>query len=413
MAMLHVLLLAQLCALAARASCAPAVDGGLVVGPLFVANGNEVAVSWSVAPEAGDWVGQYNPPDAPWNAAFDAFPVNASTPLPIRVRVFNVGGEFEFRYYRNGTAGAGESPAPQLIASSSRVRFDPDEIMQVRLAATEFGPSAMRLSWNTRRNATHCVTYARVDGNGPRETARAGMVTYAASDLCMVDNSSTGYRDPGFIHTALLEGLDAGAEYAYEIAACEGGVNGRRGRFRAPPPLGSDVTFIALADMGTDYRPIYWENPGAAQTVRMVVEDPEAAFVLFPGDLAYGVGHAHLWDYWDTLVEAYADRIPNMVGVGNHEYDWPNASVPVWEVHGTDSHGECGVPMARRYAMPRNGNGNLWYSFDFGCVHVAMISTEHDVRAGSVQYAWLDADLAAVDRARTPWVVVSGHRPLH
>lgn len=33
--------------------------------------------------------------------------------------------------------------------------------------------------------------------------------------------------------------------------------------------------------------------------------------------------------------------------------------------------------------------------------------------AGSEQHAWLLADLAAVDRSVTPWVIVGGHRPIY
>ena len=44
------------------------------------------------------------------------------------------------------------------------------------------------------------------------------------------------------------------------------------------------------------------------------------------------------------------------------------------------------------------------------CVTVTQISSEHDITEGSEQYAWLAADLAAVDRSVTPWVVVTAHR---
>eukprot|EP00879_Flechtneria_rotunda_P027871 GHRR01029908.1.p1 GENE.GHRR01029908.1~~GHRR01029908.1.p1 ORF type:complete len:127 (-),score=30.07 GHRR01029908.1:375-755(-) len=33
--------------------------------------------------------------------------------------------------------------------------------------------------------------------------------------------------------------------------------------------------------------------------------------------------------------------------------------------------------------------------------------------AGSEQHAWVLSDLAAVNRSRTPWVVVGGHRPIY
>jgi len=68
--------------------------------------------------------------------------------------------------------------------------------------------------------------------------------------------------------------------------------------------------------------------------------------------------------------------------------------------------------QARYAAVPANGNTNLWYSFSHGPVHYALIDSEEDQSAGSPQLAWLRADLAAVDRTVTPWVLVLQHRPL-
>jgi hypothetical protein len=64
---------------------------------------------------------------------------------------------------------------------------------------------------------------------------------------------------------------------------------------------------------------------------------------------------------------------------------------------------------------------SLFYSFELDLVHVAVVSTEAywivsnatgESLAGA-QFRWLDADLAAVDRAATPWVIVMGHRSLY
>jgi hypothetical protein len=41
------------------------------------------------------------------------------------------------------------------------------------------------------------------------------------------------------------------------------------------------------------------------------------------------------------------------------------------------------------------------------------MSTEHDFTLGSKQQLWLDADLAAVDRSKTPWIIFGGHRPMY
>jgi len=42
-----------------------------------------------------------------------------------------------------------------------------------------------------------------------------------------------------------------------------------------------------------------------------------------------------------------------------------------------------------------------------------MMSSEHDYREGSRQYKWLENDLKNVDREKTPWVVLGGHRPMY
>lgn len=52
------------------------------------------------------------------------------------------------------------------------------------------------------------------------------------------------------------------------------------------------------------------------------------------------------------------------------------------------------------------------YSFEVGCVHVAMISSEHDPSPGAPLGDWLAADLSSVDRSVTPWLIVGIHRPL-
>jgi hypothetical protein len=85
---------------------------------------------------------------------------------------------------------------------------------------------------------------------------------------------------------------------------------------------------------------------------------------------------------------------------------------PAWWNVGSDSGGECGVAVARRFRMPANGNGVFWYSFSVGNVHVVMLSSEHDPSPAAPMGAWLAADLASVDRALTPWVLVGIHRPL-
>lgn len=79
------------------------------------------------------------------------------------------------------------------------------------------------------------------------------------------------------------------------------------------------------------------------------------------------------------------------------------------------------------------GEGNFWYSFDYGFVHYVIFDTETDLGTGRVgaeepggssgahdgpfgatmnsQLDFLEKDLASVDRFLTPWVIALGHRP--
>ena len=53
------------------------------------------------------------------------------------------------------------------------------------------------------------------------------------------------------------------------------------------------------------------------------------------------------------------------------------------------------------------------YSFDFGNTHIIQFSSEHDYTPGSEQYKWLESDLKKVNRASTPFVIVTSHRPMY
>jgi hypothetical protein len=60
-------------------------------------------------------------------------------------------------------------------------------------------------------------------------------------------------------------------------------------------------------------------------------------------------------------------------------------------------------------------NSNLYYSFNDGPVHFVGVDTEMwsygaTAKEIAAQKAWLEADLAAVDRTATPWVVGFGHK---
>ena len=130
-----------------------------------------------------------------------------------------------------------------------------------------------------------------------------------------------------------------------------------------------------------------------------------------------------------NAISPVSSRVPYMVGQGNHEQDWYGTDTigsGQGPELGRDSGGECGVPTSARFKMPsspttapsrrrhlkkRFHDDPFWYSFDAGPVHIVMANTELPLNPPSQQWNWLVADLEAVERATTPWIVVMGHRP--
>lgn len=85
--------------------------------------------------------------------------------------------------------------------------------------------------------------------------------------------------------------------------------------------------------------------------------------------------------------------------------------------------GECGIAALKRFLAPAPWTptdphkislpDSPSYSIDLGPIHCIQYSTEHDVSAFSPQHKFILADLAALNRTLTPFLVVGGHRPMH
>ena len=107
------------------------------------------------------------------------------------------------------------------------------------------------------------------------------------------------------------------------------------------------------------------------------------------------------------LIEPIAAYVPYMTCPGNHEsfdnfthYKY-RFTMPDWEPH------------------LQSSDLNMFYSFDLGPVHFISLSTEYyyflNYGANQIlrQYNWLKKDLESIDRQKTPWVVLYGHRPMY
>lgn len=262
-----------------------------------------------------------------------------------------------------------------------------------------------------------------------KQHASGNSTTYSAADMCHAPANITAqqlFRDPGYMHKVILTDLKHSTRYYYQFGNDDDGWS-KIFSFRSRPDASvKRAKFLAYADMDVAAAPA---SEATALRSFQEVQDGYDSFLLHFGDVSYARGRAYAWDQYFHLLEPYATRVPYMVSIGNHEYDYmsggehdPSGAAgsdgrmdfhPVWANYGSDSSGECSVPMYHRWHAPMNGNGIYWYSFDNGGVHVIQMSSEHNWRRGSKQYKWIENDLKRVDRSKTPWVVLTAHRMMY
>ncbi|KAG2498630.1 hypothetical protein HYH03_003377 [Edaphochlamys debaryana] len=307
--------------------------------------------------------------------------------------------------------------------------MQPDQPLQIHLSLGATNKE-MRVVWNTRdpipspqvRWGPSPVTYKGRGGDeGPAypNTAAARTRRYERDDQCGGAAVGVGWIDAGFHHVAHMRGLAPATRYYYRVgdpASNWGGWSEERS-FVTPPETGPHSTahILAVADMGqaeVDGSLVGSEMVASLNTTSRMAKhlggaDP-VGLLLHNGDLSYARGYGSQWDNFFHQIEPIASVLPYMVAPGNHERDWPNTA----DMFGVeDSGGECGVPYEHRFAMPQQGYDKQWYSFEYGPVYFIQYSTEHQFGPGTEQYKFIVQTLKSVDRRRTPWLVLGGHRP--
>ena len=264
-------------------------------------------------------------------------------------------------------SGSVYNPTLLAVADEAVTMADPDAPTKPRL--TLHSPTSVRLLWSSTKTEEPFVTYGP-EGASRDSWARvvAETNTYTKEDLCGPPANMTGWRDPGPIHSAVLDGLQPGTAYEYAF--------GDRSHlsiyytFRAPPADGAPVNVVVLADHGQQTEDQSRE-PSKPQitpvaTTRWIGEkldaDASLSAVMLIGDISYARGYESEWENYLSQIAPVASRVPWVASLGNHEVDWPDtmAAYP----HAVDSGGECAVPsvaasgaFALEAAAPRRSSG--------------------------------------------------------
>lgn len=316
----------------------------------------------------------------------------------------------------------------------------------------------MSVGWNTYGKLNQsCVQYGTSSNNLSSQACNTDQTTYGTSRT--------------YFHAVTLSGLTPATTYYYKIVSTNSSIE----HFVAARQPGDTTPFNVdvVVDLGvygqdgftTKKRDTIPQiqpelNHSTIGALARTVDDYD--FVIHPGDFAY----ADDWylktgnllqgrDAFEAILETFynqlapvAARKPYMASPGNHEADCTeipdtSATCPQGQSNFTDFLTRFGKTMpvafdstsknttaqANAKIAQQLSNPPFWYSFEYGLAHITMINTETDFpdapdgQGGSKglnggpfgapgqQLKFLQADLASVDRTRTPWLIVAGHRP--
>ncbi|CAN0929470.1 Probable inactive purple acid phosphatase 2, partial [Linum grandiflorum] len=426
----------------------------LTVSPTVLnRSGDAVTVTWSNVPSPSslDWVGIYSPPDSRHDH-FIGYKFLSSSPGwesgsgSLSIPITNLRSNFSFRIFgwnkdevNQKHHDHDQNPIPaskHQLAESGHVGFGSGKPEQIHLAFTD-EEDEMRVMFVAGDGEQRKVRWRREEEDGGEwgDVAAARVVRYEREDMCdSPANSSVGWRDPGWIHDAVMKGLEKGLRYYYQVGSDSKGWSATQTFVSRNSDANETIAFL-FGDMGTSapYTTFVRTQTESISTVKWILRDMEQlgdkpAFVSHIGDISYANGYSWIWDHFFTQIEPIASKLPYHVCIGNHEYDWPAQPwKPDWAyAYGTDGGGECGVPYSSKFIMPGNSSEptgmvgskapdtkNLYYSFDVGPVHFVYMSTETNFLIGSRQYEFLKRDLESVNRSKTPFVVFQGHRPMY
>ncbi|KAI3935637.1 hypothetical protein MKW98_022645 [Papaver atlanticum] len=384
----------------------------------LVESGDLVNIQWNgvETPTESDWLGIYSPPNSSNNSYIGYVFLSSCNKwrtgsCSIDLPLVNLRSKYEFRIFRwrdddetgKKKVDPDHNPVPgtkhMLAKSEGELGLETGRgPEQIHLALTDH-EDEMRVMFITEDGKENYVKYGG-DENAMNKAVNTFVSRYEREDMCDAPaNHSTGWRDPGFIRQKL--------EITQKVLL-QGWSDTHSFMSRAK---NSDETYaILFGDMGTatPYSTFHTTQDESVSTMKWILRDIEAQgdkpiFISHIGDIGYARGYSWVWDTFFTQIEPVASKVPYHVCIGNHEYNWPlQPWKPDWaNMYGKDGGGES--PATR----------NLFYSFDSGVVHFVYLSTETNFLPGGDQYNFIKHDLETVNRTKTPFVVVQGHRPMY
>jgi len=283
----------------------------------------------------------------------------------------------------------------------------------MRAASVLFGVSAVLAAAPDQIHISYTTQAGELAVDFVAADSSSGYVAFAAAATGPFQQSpSTSFAFPtvGTMHQAVLSlnGTTAGSAFYYKVGTAAG--ESEVFTVYPTPARGEQEKFVVFGDFGL----------ANDKCLPALIADAKANVfdsVLHVGDWAYNFedGFSLVGNTFMNLIQPYAAIKPVMPAVGNHEACGTCAAPP----KAPDAYFDKNMTQykARLHAVSRNSNtgNNQYYSFNRGLTHFIVFSAEAYLYARSEvflanQLAFMQADLAAVDRKVTPWVVGLCHK---
>ena len=230
---------------------------------------------------------------------------------------------------------SGGIAAPKLLAASPAITFTDVELPMRGHLARVADASEMLVVWHSQfADADAQVQWGTTPGGPWPFTAASEPKTYQREDLCGFPTSvatSVGWSNPFYWHYARITGLVPGSKSVvyYRYGSASHGWSSELSFIPAPlvgPEVAANV--IAIADMGMtpyDGTQNHWQEPDAGLTTQHMADFANSgggydySLVLHAGDIVYSTGYALKWNLFNSRLAGLADRVPYLLGQGNHE----------------------------------------------------------------------------------------------
>ena len=230
-----------------------------------------------------------------------------------------------------------------------------------------------------------------------------------------------------FFHNVYVDGLQPSTTYYYRIQSTTKCVRASTVRSFTTAPLSNSDFFQAMnisivGDLGLNN--LFNDNQAQNTIAAMQKYISTSNLFIHIGDISYADLYGFIvnfdlyentWNKFQQAIEPITSAVPYQVLPGNHEatcFQYSDAICPAYLKNFT--------AYNHRFHMSGEVSGgykNMWYSFDYGPVHVVMLNTETDfegaplgpgtsVNAGhfrgtTAQVEWLENDLKESDQTRT------------